>query len=133
MAGVKTNKGRASKKRNEALAKDIRKWLLDHEMWIDVTIYFNGKAYSTGDRKGHHFYNDPKNLVELDNMNPEDYFEWVNPNHILSMSFEGDLYDLLNYDWEFPKKWFEEFHDIFDKHGVYYELGNAWNLTCFEK
>lgn len=33
------------------LAKEIRQFLLDREMWADVTIYFNGMAYSTDDRQ----------------------------------------------------------------------------------
>ena len=50
----------------EKLAREIRKFLLDRGMWIDTTIYFNGKAFSTDDRNGHYYYNDPSHLVVLE-------------------------------------------------------------------
>ena len=122
---------RQKEKRNEALANDIRNWLLDHEMWIDTRIYFNGKAYSTDDGT-HYYYNDPEHLVVLEDEDPKRYFEYVNPDHILSMSFEGPLYDVLNgysYGWT---KLEDQFHKIFEKYGLYAELGYAWSLTAFE-
>lgn len=113
--------------RNEKAAKEIRKWMLDNEIWIDTRIYFNGKAYGTSD--GNNFYyNNRNHLVVLENMNPLDYFEYVNPETI-SMSFEGPLYDILNYSGGRLER---EFSKILEKYGLYYELGNAWNLTCGE-
>ena len=119
----------------EAMAKEIRKWLLDHYLWVDVTIYFNGKAYSTDDRNGHYFYNDPEHLVELENQDPHRFTEYA--GDILTMVFEGDLYDLINHPWEFGytpeygEKLLEEFRSIFNKRGLYFELGNLWNLSAF--
>jgi len=120
---------RLTEKQVEELAKEIRKFLLDRHLWVDVKIYFNGKSFDTHDKvSGKFYYNDDKNLVVNKNDKPEDYFEYVNPDHILSMSFEGDLYDLINYNM-FPKT-LEDFDKIFEKYGVYYEIGNSWNLTC---
>ena len=113
------------------MADEIRKWLLDHEMWSDVTIFFDGVAYSTSDGKGNYYYNDPEHLIELHDRDPRDYFSYVNPDHILSMSFEGPLYEMLNYYDAYPDDWRDEFDGIFRKYGVYYELGNAWNLTVY--
>lgn len=42
------------------------------------------------------------------------------------MSFEGPLYDVLNYEFGSLAAGLDA---IFEKYGVYYELGNAWNLT----
>lgn len=127
--------------RNRMLANEIRQWLLDHEMWIDVSIYFDGVCYSTMKKKGKNeyggwiyefSYNDPNNLFEYPD-DPRTYFEYVANPHILSMSFEGPLYDILNgYYGEFGYDLEEEFSNIFHKYGVYYELGNAWNLTVTE-
>lgn len=117
-----------NEQRNEMLAREIREWLLKNRMWQDVTIYFNGKAYSTDDG-GHHYTNDPEHLIELDNVNPLDYFKYVNPETV-SMSFEGMLYDVLNSYDDDPLEM--EFSKLFEKYGLYYELGNAWNLTCGE-
>ena len=47
------------------------------------------------------------------------------------ISFEGELYSLLNYGedgWKFK----EEFDTFLSKLGFYYELGEAWNLTLYK-
>jgi hypothetical protein len=61
-----------------------------------------------------------------EDVNPHDYFEYCAYDHILSMSFEGPLHDVLNYT--FGRKE-EEFSAIFNKWGLYYEFGNSWNLS----
>lgn len=115
----------------ENLAKKIRQYLLDREMWIDTTIYFNGIAFSTGDGKGNYFYNDPDHLVVLENEDPRDYTEYA--GDILTMTFEGPLYEALNYgDYgNNPWKTEEELSAIFRKYGLYYELGECWSLSAF--
>lgn len=120
-----------TKRQIETLAKEIRKFLLDRDMWIDTTIYFNGKAFSTDDRNGNYRYNDPKNLVVLEDQDPKLYFDYV--GDILSMSFEGPFYDVMNdYLGDYGYKLEEEFRSILRKYGLYYELGNAWNLSlCY--
>jgi len=124
-----------TKKEKEALAKEVRQFLIDNELWTDVRIYFNGKAFSTRDRNGNFFYNDPKNLIVLEDENPRNYFEYVSDDNILSMSFEGDFYGCLNfyneYGADFDNRIMEGFDQILKKYGVYYELGHAWNLTCY--
>lgn len=35
----------------ENLAKEIREFLLEHGLWQDVDIYFNGKKYTSYDRR----------------------------------------------------------------------------------
>jgi hypothetical protein len=118
----------------EELAKEIRQFLIDNNMWVDVRIYFNGKAFATDDGKNF-YYNDPEHLVVLENMNPKDYFDYVAEPHILSMSFEGDFCSCLNgygeYGAKFDDMIQQEFSNILAKYGLYYELGNHWNLTCY--
>ena len=65
-----------SEEKIEKLAKEIRQFLIDNNMWVDVRIYFNGKAFATDDGKNF-YYNDPEHLVVLENMNPKDYFDYV--------------------------------------------------------
>lgn len=120
-----------TKKQREELATEIFNWLNKHEMWVDTQIYFNGKCWSTSDKDGKQFsYNEGK-YFEYE-AEPKHYFEYVREPNILSMSFEGELYDVLNgytYGWARRE---EEFRKIFEKYGVYFELGNAWNLSCYE-
>lgn len=115
-------------KKTENLAKDIHAWLVNHEMWMDVAIYFNGKCWSTNNGDYSEFCYNEDRYFERE-ANPKDYFKYVRePENILSMSFEGDLYYILNGYEGFRLE--EEFRKIFEKYGLYYELGNAWNLTC---
>ena len=118
-------------KKTENLAKDIHKWLVNHEMWVDINIYFNGKCWSTSSELDTEFCYNENRYFEYE-ADPKCYFAYVANPHILSMSFEGILYDVLN---GYSHGWTKlevEFRAIFEKYGLYFELGNAWNLTCFE-
>ena len=116
----------------EALAMDIYEWCHANEVWMDCTIYYDGKAISYHDTwhgvKGKEIAD---NLYEYEDKNPLDYFEYANPD-TLSMSFEGPLYRILNAyseDWVWTE---QQFIDIFNKHGYYYEMGYAWSLSAYE-
>lgn len=115
-----------SKIKIEELVKEIEDFLQKHEMLGDVCVYFNNKRH-------HWEYNyktEEYKMEEKTDISPLDYFEYVNPEHILSMSFEGSLYDVLNgYSDSYTLE--EKFLELFNKYNLYYELGNAWNLTCY--
>lgn len=118
-----------TKENIEKLAMQIRNLCIKHGVWIDTVIYFNGKAISTDDGKGHYGYNDPAKLYVSEDVNPNDYFEHV--GDILSMSFEGPLYDIFN--WYCDDDGFtEEFYKLLKQYGLYYERGNTWNLSLYE-
>lgn len=125
-----SNVSRLTPEQIEALAKEIREYLLDNGMWQDVNIYFNGKRFTTRDREtGKYHYNDREHLIEEEDQDPRNYFEYVNPDHILSMSFEGPACEMLYYD-EYPaiRRGFDK---IFEKYGLYYEFGHHWNFSCY--
>ena len=73
---------------------------------------------------------------EGENEDPRKYFEYVNFNHFISMSFEGPLNYVLNFlddfagDYDSERE--EELCKIFEKYGYYYELGNSWNLSAYK-
>lgn len=112
------------------LARDIDKFLTKHELWGDCYIYVNGKRFT----REYHWGADYKikfgKILMEENTDPRDYFEFVG-DKFLCMSFEGGMYDVLNLGWEFAgyQKLEQEFDEILQKHGRYYELGNAWNLA----
>lgn len=118
----------------EKMAIEVRQFLIDKEIWIDTTIYFNGRAYSTSDRNGTYAYNDKETLIELENVDPKAVTEYA--GEILTMTFDGPLYDCINcngeYSYEFAKSVVLGLHEIFQKYGCYYELGEAWNLTLYQ-
>lgn len=114
------------------LAKDIYDWCKKKDLWYDNTIYFDGKAWSnSSDWAGVKGKRIAKDLYEYEDKNPRTYFEYANPE-TLSMSFEGGLYSVLNGYVQGWSKLEEEFLKLFEKHGCYYELGNAWNLTVYK-
>ncbi len=115
----------------ERLATEIFNWLVDNELWVDVSIYFNGKRWSTTNKDCTEFCYNERKYFECE-AEPKDYFEYVREPNILSMTFEGALYEVLN---GYVSGWIKlekDFNKIFEKYGLYYELGNAWNLSCYE-
>lgn len=120
-----------NEKKREELATEIFEWLVKNELWIDVRIYFNGKYWGTHNpNTDEYYYNEHKYYEGF--ADPLDYFEYVRePENILSMSFEGPLYEVLNgYSRSYRLE--EQFNRIFKKYGLYFELGHAWNLTASE-
>jgi len=120
-----------SKIKIEELVKEIEEFLKEHELIGDVCIYFNNKRHLW-----HSKYDKEWNFLGFgcdvqEDISPLDYFECVNTEHILSMSFEGNFYHVLNGWDEYSDKMQQKFMDILDKYNLYYELGDAWNLTCY--
>lgn len=101
----------------EKMANEIAQYCYDNE-YGDVILYYNGNQRFV-DYYGH----ERDEIVE--NVNPHDYFDYCAYNHIFSMSSEGFLdleYELLN------EKGIDK---IFHKYGLYAELGNSWNCSCY--
>lgn len=114
----------------EKMAVEIRELLLDTGMWCDTEIYFNGKRFTSHDpADGKYYYNDRTHLIVEENQNPREHIGYVNPDHILSMSFDGDVLSMIYYGYAPEVK--RRFDEIFEKYGVYYEQGENCNLTCF--
>lgn len=99
------------------MAYEVMDFLIENELQNDVRIYFNNKAIE--------FDNQTNSIKVTDNISPKNYFKYAADNHILSMSFEGSLYDIINYDDLFYLT------PIFKKYGCYDELGNEWNLSVY--
>ena len=129
-----------TKKKIEKLARDIRKFLDDNFLNGDCRIYFNGMCWEHGtedepwtlDSEHKEFLELPKRTgwKVIEEIDPKDYFDYA--GGVISMSFEGSFYDVVNgyYKSDFEKEM--QFSELLGKHGCYYELGNAWNLSIFE-
>lgn len=119
-------------------AAEVVRFLNQHGLWHDTRVYFNGKCFATDDGKGTGSLLGPRTktngpLYVIFNKDPRDYFQYVNPNHILSMSFEGPFYECLNgYAGDYGYQIEEEFRQLLAKYGCYYELGDAWNLSVYK-
>ena len=110
----------------EELANEIISFLERENLASGVSIYFNNKVMRDRGEWGNCTYIPKWETTE--NVNPHDYFEYCAYDHILSMSFEGVLYEELNY---IQGRKTEELEAIFDKYGLYYEFGNMWNLSAY--
>ena len=52
---------RLTEERIEKMAVEIRAFLLEHGIWQDTDIYFNGKRFTTRDPETKkYYYNDPE-------------------------------------------------------------------------
>ena len=118
--------------RNESLAIDIYDWCKKHHLWSDITIYFDGKAFSSSyEWAGVYGKKIDEDLYQYENKNALDYLEYANPD-TLSMSFEGPLYSVINGYVSGCHKRTEELLKLFEKYGYYFEQGHAWNLSAYE-
>ena len=116
----------------EKLANEIYELCIKYNSWIDVAIYYNGKRmsswYENDEGKTQYDYNGSPHIEG--NCDPRDHFEYVRDPNILSMSFEGPVYDALNgYG---NTRFVNDLCSLFSKYGLYYELGNSWNLSAYE-
>jgi hypothetical protein len=112
---------------NEALANDLKDFIMNNNLACDVRIYFNNKCYDWCDGKV--YFKEPNILEDIVASN---YFEYAD-DETVSMSFEGTLYEILNYaETKRDRELASEFYNVFTKHGCYYELGHSWNLAvCY--
>lgn len=136
MRGTETTTKSFGYNKQGQLARAIDKFLSKHRLWGDCFIYVNGKRFSRDVKTDDEFNVISSKLYVEEDMDPRDYFEWVG-DKFLCMSFEGQLYNVLNYYDDdlipgYDDKLVGELESIFEKYGRYYELGNAWNLAARE-
>lgn len=103
-------------------AIETAKYLAKHEAHEDVCIYVDHKRYTISD----------DGTLEYDiDAEPTKYFEYA--GDFMSMSFEGVLYDLINYGFEWGgSKTVDGLEEIFKKYNKYYELCNSWSLSLYD-
>lgn len=116
-----------SKRKISWLAHKIIKVLEEECLAGDMSIYFNNKVIRIS-LKFDKDWNPVWKEKHCNNVDPHTYLTYAAYNHIISISTEGGLYDKLNYgNGEFPKK----LEKLFEQHGIYWELGDSWNLSFF--
>ena len=108
----------------EQLALDIIGLLKEYGMFYDVCIYANGKKWAYDSTA-------PNQYTVEDGVDPNQWLNYVASDHLLSMSFEGPLYHALNYYEGGHDEFLDRFTKLFYAHNIYYELGEAWSLSCY--
>lgn len=114
-----------TKEQIEELADKIYQLFEKNDMWMDSFIYFNDGCLDSKDENGKYHY-DGSAFWHPDR---EPNFEYVNPDHILSMAFEGPIYHMFNYN-KYPSVR-KKFDTLLERYGLYFEFGEAWNLSCY--
>lgn len=104
---------------------------LKHELWIDTSVYVDGKRYGCKGPDGHYHYDNTWDCVFCeDDINPKDYLDYAGT--FMSVATEGPLYDMINYNCDsYTEACLDEMSDIFDDYGKYCESGNAWNFSLY--
>lgn len=107
----------------ERLRLEIVALLAKNEVIGDVNFYCNNKRYK---------YDYSGNCTIEEDIDVTEYLEYCNPE-TLSMTFEGDFYSIINYDYgyAFGAQIIDKFNTILKKYGLYFEQGNAWNLSLY--
>ena len=96
-------------------------WCKENDCSGDMSIYY--------DDKGLRFDSEGKREKMLYGVKGSRYTEYAN-DETITMTFEGGLYGALNQ--HYGSALMESFTAMLDTEGVYYELGNAWNLAIYE-
>ena len=109
----------------DKLKDDVVALLRDYDMLTDVCIYVNGNRYNCTPRE-------PEGYIVEPGLDPADYFEYVrSEGNLFAMSFEGTLNHVLNMYIGGYDTFLRSFDALFEDLGLYYEFGDAWNLSCY--
>jgi|TARA_S200002703_G_C3608545_1_gene186873 hypothetical protein len=109
------------KMRNLRVTQAISKWLVANDLHGEVHIYFNDRVYS--------FENDGK-ITRRSGIKGSTRFHYANDDTV-SMSFEGPLYEVLNFYHPRSGELHEQLTNLVWEHGFWFEKGNAWNLSLY--
>jgi hypothetical protein len=109
------------KMRNLRVTQAISKWLVANHLHGDVHIYFNDRAYS---------FEDDGKITRRSHIKGSNYFHYANDDTV-SMSFEGPLWEVLNFYHPRSTELHEQFMNLLDEHGFWFERGNHWNLSLY--
>ena len=121
-----------NKEKLRKLVTEIYEWCKKKDLWGDNCIYFDGQAFASWSKwKGVEGKKLAEDLYVYEDKNPLDYVEYANPDTI-TMTFEGGLNHILNGYISGWTKVEQEFSDIFEKYGYYYEMGYSWSLSVYE-
>ena len=117
-----------TQKRNINMMEDIIKYCCQHELFIDIVFYVNGHKYSSEkqpDAAAIKIGSDE--YYDCGEADVTTIVQYNNPD-TLTMTFEGPLYDDINYGDGSAE---EAIRKIADKYGLYPEQGYAWSLAMY--
>lgn len=121
---------------NEKIANDIKKFIQSIDCWIDVCIFYNGKAISSNKKwnKWEGVLNeDSKNdfwevmkVYKYDNIeSPKYWTEYANEKTV-TVLFDGEFYEWLHYYGDLNK-----LEKILTPYSAYLEFGTMNDLSIY--
>jgi len=105
----------------KAMADKVHKWMKKNNL-LDMSIIY------VGNERWLYGYSGEGLVIETD-INVKDYLQYCNEQTISVVS-EGRLYDIWNYQISDPLH--DEFNELLDEFGFYFERGRAWNASAYE-
>ncbi len=109
-----------TKVRIENLAKEIHDYLNSNKIIDDCCIYYNHKRIVC--------YNDNHNIEK--DVHPREYCKHASKNNILTITSEGSLYNIYNYEkYDLPLG----LKRILNKYGLYMECATDWCWSAYTK
>lgn len=112
--------------RNEKIVYDILKFLKEYCMLEDeIIIFYNEKKLDLAKKDFRQFDYDCYGSYCCGGYSND---------KTVTMVFEGDFYEMIN-GFKNGTEWVEmadEFHKLVDKYNLFYEIGNAYNLSLYE-
>lgn len=121
---------RFDKNKLPELINELISFLLKNKRALDTIIYANDKCYRFEEKDEYTPVKTENGIYYISNDNMYSGCEYKNDDTV-TMIFEGPLYDLLNYETGSDEE--IEFKRIFEKYGLYYELGHAWSLAAYKE
>lgn len=127
------NNKKLTLKQKDKLILDIINYLQQKDLFFMIDIYYNNKRISSDEPITKH----TNETCEEKSTKQGPYYitenvgcpcEYSNPKTI-TMTFEGPLYNALNYG---SGRIENELQEIFKKYDLYFEMGYAWSLTAYQ-
>lgn len=109
------------------LAQEILENLIRTKDYDCCVYYNNNRSYIKYYALDYTELRTEPRIVTQEGVSPFDYFAYANPHHVLSMSFEGNFFNDINYGSSAPK-WFLQ---LLNQYDLYYKQGDAWNLSLY--
>ena len=135
---MKTNLNITKKQKelNEKIANDLKKFIQSIDCWIDVCIFYNGKAISSNKKwnkwegvlieESKDEFGEVMKVYEYDNIESPKYWTQYANEETVTVLFDGAFYEWLHYygDWSKLEK-------ILTSYGAYFEFGNMNDLSIY--
>lgn len=128
-------KNTLTKDKKISIAENIISFMLKKGLFQEMAVYVCGYCYTSYPRADYLKVRTPDGVYYRSHHNDVDVAQitsYCNPD-LITITFEGTFYNIVNADGTSKEsmRLEQEFSDLLEKYGLYYELGHAWNLSVY--